>query len=230
MIDDIILDLTGKEQEYEDNDSECKCEDDDDDDYSTTSETDAIKLGSSSDGFRTSRDFAIRVVKWFNGGHPLTFCMPVSVMRDGKVADTERIPLSIPNGQQWRSLSLSIMHYSDFDGLTVGMSLDAEKRNGGLHRPVIEDVLTVEYSDDVLTISGKRYDGSAESVKIGIVDKAEVKGKKAPKWYLDDMNIPMDETVGHTILGGIHGIDWLHLIQEVQAVKTVKQTSLEEWL
>lgn len=220
--------------EYDDEDQGCKCDEDDDTDYSTTPETDRIVLDTSTEGFRTSKDFAIRVARWFNGGHPETLSMPVSVMRNGKVVDTERIPLQIQNGDHWRSITLHVMRYYCYGKLaTVGMQIDAEKKNGGAHTSGVIDVTSVVYEGDVLRITGRYEDGSEDTVEVGVIDKPELKGKKVPKWFIEEMTIPMedkDETLADKMLGGCHGIEWLHPIQEVQAIRTAKQTSLEAWL
>lgn len=215
----------------------CTCEDDDEDYEPADPEHDAIKLPMDVTGFRMSKDWAVRVVEWFNGGHPLTLRMPVSVMKNGKVTDTEMIPIIMQKRDVWRSLELEIMHMDKYDRkATVALKYDTEKKNSGLHSVDMSDVIAVEYRDGKLILTGCDEGSEQRILEVEVIDEPEVKAKHAPKWYLDEMTLPISEvrvsgSAVAEILGGAGEIDWLHPVMSMscQTARKLRQFSLEEF-
>ncbi|MBE6524450.1 MAG: hypothetical protein E7Z65_06235 [Thermoplasmata archaeon] len=183
------------------------------------------------EGFRTTKEFAIRAVQWFNGGHPTTYHMPVSVMKDGKVTDTEMIPLNIPNRVMWRSMTLEVHFMICYDKkATVGLAIDSQKHNGGTHGLMMDDVSRVCIADGKLIIAGNE-----RIAEIELVDSPDLLTKKhAPKWFLDEMTTPIGDmvTAADIMPGRLPGFEWLHPMTEsviIESVKTRRQSILEDF-
>jgi hypothetical protein len=161
-------------------------------------------------GFKVARDRAVKAVQWFNGGRPATEVCPLTVMRNGDVCDTDRIPVAGAGRTYYSSLELEAHLLGDAWGeaankMTVWLESTYQCNNGGGGGPIITHVRTVQLDGDVLTVSGYSFGSEAQrsdwrevTVSLDVVEKAETKGRPAPEWYLDLMDKPVaaDEWLG----------------------------------
>ena len=153
-------------------------------------------------GFATTRAKALRAVKWFNGGHPRTERCPVTAMRNGRVCDTECIPLRPSPKAFWTEMELSLtsVKASNVNGkrTAVGLYISTSIDGAGHSTRRIPHVSSVELHGDTLVITGycfneytKRSNWREVVVTLEVVDEPEAEGKPVPKWYMDSMITPI---------------------------------------
>ena len=155
------------------------------------------------DDMKVTRKNAERVLKWWNGGHPTTRLVPVSVTANGDVADTDYTPILPKKDELWKMLELCTHRLSPnhpyADHTVVSLGFDSKTGNEGYGLHYIDYVTSVDVDGDNLVITGIGLLGEDVSkwkncsVSLPIVQKAIVKAKPAPTWYVNCMQMPVGQ-------------------------------------